>query len=89
MPYEPRSRSLPAGIGSLHEWHLLVGARQCIIDILQSKALENLRFNTSVHDEDRLMRFAVFGAGGLGAYYGARLVDAGYEVSFIGPGAAS
>ena len=32
------------------------------------------------------MRFAVFGAGGLGAYYGARLVDAGYEVSFIARG---
>ena len=25
------------------------------------------------------MRFAVFGAGGLGAYYGARLVEAGYR----------
>ena len=32
------------------------------------------------------MRFAVFGAGGLGAYYGARLVEAGYEVSFIARG---
>lgn len=32
------------------------------------------------------MRFAVFGAGGLGAYYGARLVDAGHEVSFIARG---
>ena len=32
------------------------------------------------------MRFAVFGAGGLGAYYGARLVEAGYAVSFIARG---
>ncbi len=32
------------------------------------------------------MRFAVFGAGGLGAYYGARLVEAGYTVSFIARG---
>ena len=32
------------------------------------------------------MRFAGFGAGGLGAYYGARLVEAGYTVSFIARG---
>ena len=32
------------------------------------------------------MRFAIFGAGGLGAYYGARLVDKGYDVSFIARG---
>ena len=33
------------------------------------------------------MRFAVFGAGGLGAYYGARLAEAGHDVAFIARGA--
>jgi len=33
------------------------------------------------------MRTAIFGAGGLGAYYGARLADAGNEVGFIARGA--
>ena len=32
------------------------------------------------------MRFAIYGAGGLGAYYGARLADAGEEVRFIARG---
>ena len=32
------------------------------------------------------MRFAGYGAGGLGAYYGARLGEAGYEVAFIARG---
>ena len=32
------------------------------------------------------MRFAIYGAGGLGAYYGARLADAGEEVGFIARG---
>jgi 2-dehydropantoate 2-reductase len=33
------------------------------------------------------MRFAIFGAGGLGAYYGARLAEAGHEVGFVARGA--
>jgi 2-dehydropantoate 2-reductase len=33
------------------------------------------------------MRFAIFGAGGLGAYYGARLAQAGHEVGFVARGA--
>lgn len=33
------------------------------------------------------MRFAIVGAGGLGGYYGARLVEAGNEVAFIARGA--
>ena len=33
-----------------------------------------------------LMRFAVFGAGGLGGYYGARLAQAGHAVSFVARG---
>ena len=33
------------------------------------------------------MRVAIFGAGGLGAYYGARLAEAGHEVGFIARGA--
>jgi len=33
------------------------------------------------------MRIAIFGAGGLGAYYGARLAEAGNEVGFIARGA--
>ncbi|HUJ85270.1 MAG TPA: 2-dehydropantoate 2-reductase [Burkholderiales bacterium] len=33
------------------------------------------------------MRFAIFGAGGLGGYYGARLARAGHEVSFVARGA--
>jgi len=33
------------------------------------------------------MRFAIFGAGGLGGYYGARLAEAGHEVAFIARGA--
>lgn len=32
------------------------------------------------------MRFAIYGAGGLGAYYGARLHAAGHEVGFIARG---
>jgi 2-dehydropantoate 2-reductase len=32
------------------------------------------------------MRIAIFGAGGLGAYYGARLCEAGHEVGFIARG---
>lgn len=32
------------------------------------------------------MRVAIFGAGGLGAYYGARLWEAGHEVAFIARG---
>jgi len=33
------------------------------------------------------MRFAIFGSGGLGGYYGARLAKAGHEVSFVARGA--
>lgn len=33
------------------------------------------------------MRFAIFGSGGLGGYYGARLAKAGNEVSFVARGA--
>ena len=33
------------------------------------------------------MRFAIYGSGGLGAYYGARLAQAGHEVGFIARGA--
>ena len=33
------------------------------------------------------MKFAIFGAGGLGAYYGARLAAAGHEVGFVARGA--
>ena len=33
------------------------------------------------------MRFAIYGAGGLGGYYGARLAEAGHEVAFIARGA--
>lgn len=33
------------------------------------------------------MRFAIFGTGGLGGYYGARLAKAGNEVSFVARGA--
>ena len=33
------------------------------------------------------MRFAIFGAGALGGYYGARLAEAGHEVAFIARGA--
>ena len=33
------------------------------------------------------MRFAIYGAGGLGGYYGARLQDANHEVGFIARGA--
>jgi len=33
------------------------------------------------------MRLAVYGAGGLGGYYGARLAQAGHEVAFIARGA--
>jgi len=33
------------------------------------------------------MRFAIYGSGGLGGYYGARLVEAGHEVGFIARGA--
>lgn len=33
------------------------------------------------------MRFAIFGTGGLGGYYGARLAKAGHEVSFVARGA--
>jgi len=33
------------------------------------------------------MRFAIFGAGGLGAFYGARLAAAGHEVGFVARGA--
>ncbi|GIT54784.1 MAG: hypothetical protein Ct9H300mP16_19440 [Pseudomonadota bacterium] len=29
------------------------------------------------------MRFAIYGAGGLGAYYGVRLTEAGHDVGFI------
>ena len=32
------------------------------------------------------MHFLVFGAGGVGGYYGARLVEAGYDVSFVARG---
>ncbi len=33
------------------------------------------------------MRFAIFGSGGLGGYYGARLAEAGHSVAFIARGA--
>ncbi|MGZ6143190.1 MAG: ketopantoate reductase family protein, partial [Myxococcales bacterium] len=33
------------------------------------------------------MKFAMFGAGGVGGYYGARLSQAGHEVVFIARGA--
>lgn len=33
------------------------------------------------------MRIAVYGSGGLGGYYGARLAQAGHEVGFIARGA--
>jgi 2-dehydropantoate 2-reductase len=33
------------------------------------------------------MRFAIFGSGGLGGYYGARLAKAGHEVAFVARGA--
>lgn len=33
------------------------------------------------------MRFAIVGAGGLGGYYGARLLQAGHEVAFVARGA--
>ncbi|MCP5156116.1 MAG: 2-dehydropantoate 2-reductase [Ectothiorhodospiraceae bacterium] len=33
------------------------------------------------------MRFAIYGAGGLGGYYGARLAAAGHEVGFVARGA--
>jgi 2-dehydropantoate 2-reductase len=33
------------------------------------------------------MRFAIFGSGGLGGYYGARLAQAGHEVAFVARGA--
>jgi 2-dehydropantoate 2-reductase len=32
------------------------------------------------------MRFAVFGAGAVGGYFGARLLQAGHEVVFIARG---
>ena len=32
------------------------------------------------------MRFAIYGAGGLGAYYGVRLTEAGHDVGFIARG---
>jgi len=32
------------------------------------------------------MRFAIFGAGGIGGYYGTRLAQAGHEVSFVARG---
>ncbi|MFT5176588.1 MAG: 2-dehydropantoate 2-reductase, partial [Gammaproteobacteria bacterium] len=32
------------------------------------------------------MRIAIYGAGGLGGYYGARLSEAGHEVGFIARG---
>ena len=32
------------------------------------------------------MRIAIFGAGGLGGYYGARLAEAGHAVAFIARG---
>lgn len=33
------------------------------------------------------MKIAIFGSGGLGAYYGARFIESGHEVSFIARGA--
>jgi 2-dehydropantoate 2-reductase len=33
------------------------------------------------------MRIAVLGSGGIGGYYGARLLNAGHDVSFIARGA--
>ena len=33
------------------------------------------------------MRFAIYGSGGLGGYYGVRLAQAGHEVGFIARGA--
>ena len=33
------------------------------------------------------MRIAIYGTGGLGGYYGARLHEAGHEVTFIARGA--
>ena len=33
------------------------------------------------------MRFAIYGTGGLGAYYGIRLQQAGHEVAFVARGA--
>lgn len=33
------------------------------------------------------MRFAVIGAGAVGSYFGARLIDAGHDVSFVARGA--
>jgi 2-dehydropantoate 2-reductase len=33
------------------------------------------------------MRFAIFGAGGVGAYYGGRLAEAGHDVVFVARGA--
>lgn len=33
------------------------------------------------------MRFAIFGAGAVGGYFGARLVQAGEDVAFIARGA--
>ncbi len=33
------------------------------------------------------MKIAIYGAGGLGGYYGARLADAGNDVAFIARGA--
>ncbi|MET0123010.1 MAG: 2-dehydropantoate 2-reductase N-terminal domain-containing protein, partial [Candidatus Thiodiazotropha sp. 6PLUC9] len=32
------------------------------------------------------MRFLILGAGGIGAYYGARLLTAGHEVVFVARG---
>ena len=32
------------------------------------------------------MKFAIFGTGGVGAYFGGRLAQAGYDVTFIARG---
>ena len=38
-------------------------------------------------DEEPLLKIAIYGAGGLGGFYGARLACAGNEVAFIARGA--
>jgi 2-dehydropantoate 2-reductase len=40
-----------------------------------------------VEEGESLMRFAVYGAGGVGGYFGARLREAGFEVGFVARGA--
>jgi 2-dehydropantoate 2-reductase len=40
----------------------------------------------TTNEDHQVMRIAVMGAGGVGGYYGARLADAGHDVTFIARG---